>query len=136
MDVLHPACCPCRQRATGWSLRMSRASRDKPHPHLCIPQHLQWPHPEAWHLHQPCEAWLPVCRGGVGGTCRDERDRVTHQQIFVPSHIAFSWPALAGDSLVVSSREGIAEKGYWTPLSSSSALAATGPKSVCVDSGG
>lgn len=25
------------------------------------PQHFQRPHPETWHLHQPCEAWLPVC---------------------------------------------------------------------------
>lgn len=53
----------------------------------------------------------------------------------VPSHIAFTWPALADDSLVVSSGEGIAEKGYCTPLSSSSVLASIGPKSVRVDSG-
>lgn len=36
-------------------------------PFSCLPQHLQWAHPETWHLRQPREAWLPVCGGGVGG---------------------------------------------------------------------
>lgn len=35
----------------------SRGSPDLPN----LPQHFQRPHPETWHLHQPREAWLPVC---------------------------------------------------------------------------
>ena len=41
----------------------SRGSPDLP----SLPQHFQRPHPETRHLHQPREAWLPVCWGGVGG---------------------------------------------------------------------